>query len=225
LLVFVLPSSLLLEQIAAVAFHAFHCKGSSITIILSPHSMLNKVPLNHWHAIMAAGLTSVTTWNKALLEKLIVHSDSQEITRLFWNLKVHYRVHKSLPMVPILCKMNLIHSFELCFPKIHVNIILPSIPRSVEWSLPFRLCNQNFVHISYFSISSSLIWSSSYLVKSANYGAPPSRHFIPLSSKYLLCTLFSDTLNLFSPLTWETRFCTHTKQQVKQFFLYFNLYV
>jgi hypothetical protein len=34
------------------------------------------------------------------------------------------------------------------FPKIHLNIILPSTPRFPDWSLPSRLTNQNFVCIS-----------------------------------------------------------------------------
>jgi hypothetical protein len=48
------------------------------------------------------------------------------------------------------------------FPKVHSNIMLPSTPRSSDWSLPFRPSNQNCVRISQLpyapSISSSLIW-------------------------------------------------------------------
>jgi len=33
-------------------------------------------------------------------------------------------------LVPSLTQMNSVHSFLFCFPKIHSNIILPSIPRS-----------------------------------------------------------------------------------------------
>jgi hypothetical protein len=35
--------------------------------------------------------------------------------------------------------MNAVHTFPPYFPKTHSNIILPSTPRSREWSLPFRL--------------------------------------------------------------------------------------
>jgi hypothetical protein len=36
-------------------------------------------------------------------------------------------------------------------PNIHSNIILPSMSRSSEWSLPFRVYDQNFVCISHIS--------------------------------------------------------------------------
>jgi len=38
-----------------------------------------------------------------------------------------------------------------CFLKTHSNIILPFIPRTSEWSLPFRFSDQNVVCISHLS--------------------------------------------------------------------------
>jgi len=70
------------------------------------------------------------------------HSDTQEILRLLWNSKVHYRVHKHLPLVPILNQMNSVHSFSTYFPPIHSNIILPSTPCSCKCSLSFRFSNK-----------------------------------------------------------------------------------
>jgi len=38
------------------------------------------------------------------------HSATQEISQLSWNPKVHYHVHKSLTLIPILTQMNSPHS-------------------------------------------------------------------------------------------------------------------
>jgi hypothetical protein len=54
------------------------------------------------------------------------HSASQEIPHLLWNPTVHYRVHKSPPLDPILSQAHQAHTFPSYFPKMCSNIILPS---------------------------------------------------------------------------------------------------
>jgi len=60
------------------------------------------------------------------------HSDTQKIPRLWWNPKVHHRVHKIQSLVPILNQTHPVPIFLSYISKIHFNIIFPSTPTSFE---------------------------------------------------------------------------------------------
>ena len=71
---------------------------------------------------------------------------SQEIPRISRNPKVHYRTHKLPPPVSILGRSNPVHIPTSHLLEIRPNIIHPSTPRSLQWSLSHRFPHQNPIH-------------------------------------------------------------------------------
>jgi hypothetical protein len=63
----------------------------------------------------------------------------EDIPNISWNPRVHFRVHDSSPLVPVLGRIIPVHAVPSYFCQIHFSIILPSTP----WSSS-SLCPSGF---------------------------------------------------------------------------------
>jgi hypothetical protein len=80
---------------------------------------------------------------------------TQEIPRVLWNPKSHYRIHKRPPPVPILSQMNPTHGPPSHF-LIHFNIILSSY--SVRFPHQSSVCTSPVPHTCYKPCQSDYSW-------------------------------------------------------------------
>ena len=136
-------------------------------------------------------------------------SASQEIPRILWDPKVQYRIYKCPQTVSILSQLDPVHILASHFLKIHLNIILQSMPGSYKWYLSLRFSPQKTVNIStlphtfytpahliLFDLIARTIlgeeyWSlSSLLCRSLHYPVPSDLNFSSLhitSNTFVVC--------------------------------------
>jgi hypothetical protein len=76
------------------------------------YSVCWKVSGRMWDTVITISMEQSLSWKA-----------SQEIHHFLWNTNVHYQVHRSLPLDPILSQMNPFPTFQTYFSKILYHII------------------------------------------------------------------------------------------------------
>jgi len=99
----------------------------------------------HWHCnkIHVVDWANLSWKAKLFLNRFQFHS--QEVPCASWNPKVHYRVHNSRTLVPVLSQINPVYILPCLFRSISI-LLVTSAPRSSELSTFFRFTYQNHVY-------------------------------------------------------------------------------
>jgi hypothetical protein len=147
---------------------------------------------------------------------------SQEITRILWNPKIYYRVHKNPSLVPNLSQ-NFCSRNQLYFLKIHLNIILLlhlGVPSGFLTKTSYISRLPHTCHVPLSSHPFDLITLVFDEYKSWIYLLCNFLHSSFLGPSMFLSTLFSNTLSL--SFLWDTNYDTYHKQAKLYFCIFPN---
>jgi hypothetical protein len=123
---------------------------------------------------------------------------TQELTKISWNSKVHYPVHKSPPLVPTLSQISPGHTIPSYLSNIRLNIIHLPTSWFSQWSLSCWFSHQYTIYIPSYPRECYMPWPSHPPLRDhSNYTwrrvqvmklimqfSPAYRHFVSLWSKY-----------------------------------------